>query len=183
MRNILIGIAVVVALGAAWYLGSPLFLNKTVDEALPTAEELEVMSEEEKAAVKDEVMEEAAKAPPVVMEEEAPSSEPKKESSGEFKDADSFHRGSGTATVYLLADGSRILRFESFAVTNGPDLRVLLVKEDGVVGDDYVELGRLKGNQGNQNYEIPAELDLSLYKGVIIYCKPFHVVFATASLN
>ncbi len=51
------------------------------------------------------------------------------------------------------------------------------------VGSDYVDLGSLKGNMGNQNYEIPTDLDLSDYQGVVIYCMPFHVVFATASLN
>ncbi len=51
------------------------------------------------------------------------------------------------------------------------------------VGETYIDLGSLKGNIGNQNYEIPADVDLSTYKGVVIYCMPFHVVFATASLD
>jgi hypothetical protein len=51
------------------------------------------------------------------------------------------------------------------------------------VGEDQVELGQLKGNVGNQNYEIPAEIDLSLYQSVVIYCLPFQVVFSTATLD
>jgi hypothetical protein len=51
------------------------------------------------------------------------------------------------------------------------------------VGEDYLDLGSLKGNQGNQNYEIPEGVDLSEYNGVVIYCLPFHVVFATATLT
>jgi hypothetical protein len=51
------------------------------------------------------------------------------------------------------------------------------------VGEDYIDLGSLKGNQGNQNYEIPVGTDLSQYQSVVIYCVPFHVVFATATLD
>ncbi|MDE2765092.1 MAG: DM13 domain-containing protein [Chloroflexota bacterium] len=108
---------------------------------------------------------------------------------GEFRDADSFHKGSGTATVYRLPDGAHVLRFEEFSVTNGPDLRVLLsahpdpetsaqVKDGG-----YVELARLKGNLGNQNYELPAGVDAAAYRSVVIYCRPFSVVFSVAPLS
>ena len=108
---------------------------------------------------------------------------------GEFKDADSFHRGEGQATIYRGADGSHLLRLESLDVTNGPDLHVILsphadpdnpgqVKTEG-----YVDLGKLKGNRGNQNYPIPSDVDIGSYSSVVIYCKPFSVVFSVASLN
>ncbi|MEM7336152.1 MAG: DM13 domain-containing protein, partial [Chloroflexota bacterium] len=51
------------------------------------------------------------------------------------------------------------------------------------VGTDYIDLGSLKGNMGNQNYEIPADVDLSQFQSIVIYCQPFHVVFSTATLN
>ena len=78
---------------------------------------------------------------------------------------------------------TRILRLEDFMVTNGPDLHVLLV--ENVEGDmgNYIDLGSLKGNIGAQNYEIPADVDLSQFSGVMIYCQPFHVVFSTAPLQ
>ena len=66
---------------------------------------------------------------------------------------------------------------------SSPDGNAMGSYSDLVVGDDYVHLGALKGNIGNQNYEIPAEVDLSEYKSVVIYCVPFHVVFATATLS
>jgi hypothetical protein len=102
--------------------------------------------------------------------------------------ADSFHQGSGQATIYQLPEGGHVLRFEEFDVTNGPDLHVILVKNPSPVssadvGDDYIDLGSLKGNIGNQNYDIPAGVDLSQYQSVVIYCVPFHVVFATATQN
>ncbi len=79
------------------------------------------------------------------------------------------------------------MRFESFDVTNGPDLHVLLV--ENIAGNNhdalgnYISLGKLKGNMGSQNYEIAADVDLSQYEGVIIYCMPFHVVFSRASFG
>jgi hypothetical protein len=107
--------------------------------------------------------------------------------SGSFVGADSFHQGSGRLALYEDGD-ERVLRFEDFSVTNGPDLHVILTRHPAPtdrsdIGDDYLDLGSLKGNIGNQNYEIPQGVDLSAYKGVVIYCLPFHVVFATATLN
>ncbi len=108
---------------------------------------------------------------------------------GSFKDADSFHKGSGQATIYRAPDGGYLLRLENLDVTNGPALHVFLSPhEDPDRGDEvkqagYVNLGRLKGNRGNQNYPIPADLDLDVINSVVIYCKPFSVVFSVATLN
>jgi hypothetical protein len=104
--------------------------------------------------------------------------------SANFVGVDNFHQGSGTATIYQLADGSRLLRFEEFMVTNGPQLTVLLATNPAPTSreelGEYVDLGPLKGNIGDQNYEIPDDLDLKAYRSVVIYCTPFHVVFASA---
>ena len=108
---------------------------------------------------------------------------------GNFRDADSFHTGEGSATVYQLPDGSYVLRFEDFRVTNGPDLRVILAthpdpqSRGDVHTGEYVELGKLKGNIGNQNYPLPEGLSPDDYGSVVIYCKPFQVVFSVASLS
>jgi hypothetical protein len=96
--------------------------------------------------------------------------------------------GSGQALVYQLADGSRILRLQGFEVDNGPDLHVYLVPVDpvpssiGVENPGSVDLGGLKGNVGDQNYELPADLDLSQFKSVVIWCQPFRVPFIAAPL-
>ena len=108
---------------------------------------------------------------------------------GEFRDQDSFHRGSGQAIIYRGTDGSHLLRLENLNVTNGPDLRVLVSPHpDPRTRDDlnargYVELARLKGNRGNQNYFIPDSVDVSTVNSVIIYCRPFHVIFSVAPLR
>lgn len=187
---LLAGVVGLFLLGAlAWWLGSPLFINNVVDESFPSAEELMTMSEEEKAAIADEVMDAAANTPDKPMDETMPGEgEPLLVSQGQFINADDFHRGSGTATIYQLADGSHVLRFEDFNVINGPDLHVLLTSnpspsDSSEVMENYLDLGPLKGNVGNQNYDIPTGTDVSQFKGVVIYCQPFHVIFSTASLG
>ena len=108
---------------------------------------------------------------------------------GSFKDADAFHRGSGAATIYRTPDGAEILRLENLDVTNGPALHVVLSthpdpeRSEQVKQEGYVDLGDLKGNRGNQNYPIPAGVDTSIHKSVVIYCYPFAVVFSVATLE
>lgn len=99
---------------------------------------------------------------------------------GTFAGADSFHRASGTAKIIQLDNGSRILRLESFSATNGPDLYVYLSADQQA--QDYVSLGRLKGNIGDQNYDLAVSADLSRYKYVLIWCQAFRVLFGSALL-
>src|SRR6516162_333642 len=106
---------------------------------------------------------------------------------GEFHNADKT--GKGTATLYQLADGKRVLRLTDFAVDNGPDLHVRLIAADDAKDTDsvkkaeFVELAKLKGNKGNQNYDLPKDVDLSKYKVVSIWCNRFSVNFAAAPLK
>jgi hypothetical protein len=106
---------------------------------------------------------------------------------GELHNADKT--GSGTVTLYQLADGKRVLRLTDFAVDNGPDLHVRLIAAKdakntaSVAKTDHVELGKLKGNKGSQNYNVPASVDLSKYKVVSIWCNRFSVNFAAAPLK
>jgi hypothetical protein len=106
---------------------------------------------------------------------------------GEFQDGDSFHQGSGNATLFQGPDGAYLLRFDDFAVANGPDLHVLLstnpAPTDHESLESYLDLGSLKGNMGSQNYALPTGIDGAQFKSVVIYCLPFHVIFATATLN
>ena len=85
----------------------------------------------------------------------------------------------------ICEDASHVLRLEDLNVTNGPDLHVLLMvdPEGSDKSQGYLDLGKLKGNIGNQNYPIPPDADISIYNAVMIYCQPFHVVFSTAPLR
>lgn len=106
---------------------------------------------------------------------------------GTFKDADSVHRGSGQVSVIKNA-GETVVRFTDFEVTNGPDLYVWMVKaaspadSAAVKQSEWVELGVLKGNIGNQNYTLPAGVDSADYGSVVIWCKQFGVLFASADI-
>jgi hypothetical protein len=98
-------------------------------------------------------------------------------------------RYSGEGTALVLNDGSeqRFLRFENFSTDNGPDLNVYLVNSDamadqGTFDDDFVDLGELKGNIGDQNYEIPPDVDLSVHDTVVVWCVRFSTGFTAADL-
>lgn len=100
---------------------------------------------------------------------------------------DRSHPASGVATV--ITDGSQtFLRFEDFETDNGPDLFVYLsagvtaTSPAGSLDDDFIDLGKLKGNIGAQNYEIPAGTDLAQYKTVVIWCKRFTTAFGASDL-
>ncbi|MBI3976470.1 MAG: DM13 domain-containing protein [Armatimonadetes bacterium] len=107
---------------------------------------------------------------------------------GTFVGTDSVHRGEGKALLIRLADGRRFVRFEDFRVTNGPDLYVYLSGHRAPRNRAQLhegaafEVARLKGNVGNQNYELPADLDLTKFRSAVIYCKRFSVLFSTAEL-
>ena len=102
-----------------------------------------------------------------------------------------IHQTSGRATVNKSTDGKEYLRLSDFTTSNGPDVHVLLVRaEDKALGGeivkgelDGVELGALKGNQGDQNYDLPASVDLNKYQAVAIYCERFHAIFGVARLE
>jgi hypothetical protein len=93
---------------------------------------------------------------------------------------DGIHNAEGIAKVIPLEDGSNILRLENLQVTNGPDLYVYLATDKSA--SDFVSLGKLKANNGNQNYDIPSESNLTKYDTALIWCRPFSVLFGSAEL-
>lgn len=96
------------------------------------------------------------------------------------------HSAEGTATTIRTASGDRVLTLTNFEVDNGPDLRVYLVAgpaRDESEVEDFRDLGGLKGNRGNQQYELPSGLDLARYSTVVIWCRAFSVHFARAPLT
>jgi Electron transfer DM13 len=101
------------------------------------------------------------------------------------------HQTSGRATIYEETDGKLVLRLTNFKTSNGPDVHVILIAatdaEDDAnflkSGTARVELGKLKGNEGDQNYEIPTGTDLSKFQTVSIYCERFNANFGAAPLE
>ena len=101
------------------------------------------------------------------------------------------HQTSGRATIYQEPDGKLILRLTNFKTSNGPDVHVILVALKDADDDanflktntERVELGKLKGNEGDQNYTIPGGTDLSKFQAVSIYCERFDANFGAAALQ
>jgi hypothetical protein len=125
-------------------------------------------------------------APLVLAQTASANAQPVALASGSFHDVS--HKGAGTATVYQLPDGKRVLRFTNFETSNGPDVVVYLIAADDAGDSETVKnaspilLGSLKGNVGDQNYDLPADVDLSKYRAVTIWCRRFNANFATAPL-
>jgi len=98
------------------------------------------------------------------------------------------HETSGTAAILRLADGKEILRLTNFKTSNGPDVHVYLVAANDATDNEtvkkagFVQLGSLKGNEGDQNYDVPSGTDLAKYRAVTIWCERFNVNFGTAPL-
>jgi hypothetical protein len=143
-----------------WYLFRPelLFIDSKVSEALP-----EIAGKEDNSSKQDTLAQ------------------------GAFHSV--AHESQGKATIYQLPDGKRFVRFTDFQTSNGPAVYVYLVAakdaqdSETVKKADTVNLGALKGNKGDQNYDLPADIDLTKYQAVTIWCQRFSVNFATAPLT
>jgi hypothetical protein len=101
------------------------------------------------------------------------------------------HHTTGTVQIVRLADGRTQLVIKGLRTSDGPDVRVWLTDREVVDGQDwdvfddgeYVDLGALKGNQGNLVYTIGAGVDVSAFRSVDIWCRRFHVSFGAAALT
>ncbi|MFI9103127.1 DM13 domain-containing protein [Streptomyces fildesensis] len=158
------GVAVLLlAVGLYWFQPWKLWVDETVNDALPTT-----------APVKAD----GGRATPTVL------------ATGELISHE--HATKGSVRILQLADGKRTLRLEGLDTSNGPDLRVLVTDapvKKGTAGwrvfDDgkHISLGKLKGNKGDQNYDLPADVDLAVYTSVSIWCDRFDVSFGAAELQ
>lgn len=158
-RNIMISVGVI-ALAIAWYAFRPelLFVNQTVSEEFPGGATMASIEKGPMAITK-----------------------------GNFKGL--AHETKGLASIYQIADGKRTLRLTEFETSNGPDVHVYLTSAEIAKGNDaikeagFIDLGSMKGNKGDQNYDIPAGIDLAKYKSVTIWCARFGVNFGIALLS
>ncbi len=164
---LVVGLALGVA-GVVWFEPHKLFVDDRVDEAIPTAPAAE-------------------RTPATASPSPAPEGGPEELSRGTFRPLE--HDVEGEALVLGTANGERYVRFEDLNVSNGPDLFVYL----SVLGPDqgwhdaddaeFLDLGELKGNIGDQNYLLPGGRDLSGFRTVVIWCRRFSVGFAVAPIS
>jgi hypothetical protein len=165
-------LAALVGLSLLMYLFQPwaLFTTKTVNESLPyPTPSVSYASPDAAGTVTN---------PPAVTNVLL--------ATGKFRSYE--HPTSGTASLIHLPDGGRIIRLTDFETDNGPDVKVWVSKATaGQAGDArdfaYVDLGDMKGNVGNQNYELPAAAKGETWNSVIIWCDRFSVPFGAAPLN
>jgi hypothetical protein len=203
--KIIIGIIIAaIAIPISIYTISPLFINTEINEPLPPLnsessigfEKFMAMTEDEKINAaknmtveeKDMIIEIAAKQNTTINEAMTTrnisqnTEQNKNLIVGDFMGVnDGIHNAEGKAKILTLTDVSQILRLEDFRSTNGPDVHLYLSIDKQA--SDFIDLGRLKANIGNQNYPIPADTDFNKYKYVLIWCQPFSVLFGSAQLN
>lgn len=156
-KKLTIGIVLAFLIPAIVYASSPLFFDTTVDEEIPSAK-INTLQTQDAETVQ-----------PITL------------ALGIFVGVgDGIHDTEGTAKV-LSIDDAQFLRLEDFQATNGPDLHVYLATDEKAT--DYVDLGSLKANIGNQNYHVPEGTDLSKYDTALVWCKQFSVLFGHANLS
>jgi hypothetical protein len=104
---------------------------------------------------------------------------------GTTKLSGSFYATAGitvSGNAKVVSDGTSFtLLLDAFTVSAGPDLKVYLSKKDTPF--EFVNLGPLKSNSGNQSYAIPQGIDMSEYKFALIHCQQYNHLFAIAALN
>jgi hypothetical protein len=152
---------------AAWYLGSPFFIRTTVQEAFPSSAAVQVG------------IEATSGAPGTAMP-----AAPRVIASGTLGRVDALHNGTGA--VLLLRSGEGVvLRFDTVAITNAPDVHVYLSRETGGKWTEATSLylGPLKATNGSFNYAVPQDTDVSVYRSVIVWCRQFSVLVTWADLR
>lgn len=170
-----IGVLGLTAFVLVWFQPHRLFIDDRVDQDVPTADPATAASRTR----------EDGRHPEATTATTAPA-EPVDLATGSFVSLG--HAASGRVRLLELADGRRFARFEGFETENGPDLFVYLSTNpadgpENAFDDDFVNLGRLQGNIGDQNYEIPADTDASHYASVVIWCDRFDSAFGAADLT
>lgn len=170
------------------------FTSSTVDEALPGAVPTSQLEASVERVPPSGTADGSTADGTVVSPSAAPGATPNRApaapvvlAEGSFVNQE--HDTSGVAKVIELVDGSRVVRLEGFSTSDGPDVHVWLTEQDagGSWGkyDDgrHVKLGKLKGTNGNQNYAVPADVDLAGLRSVVIWCDRFNVAFGSAPLR
>jgi hypothetical protein len=174
-----------------WYLASPLFIRVELQEpapalaadpeptsAPPTSTPVSSTADDPRSTTTP------ADVPATPAADPIPASTPVPIAlDGRFRGADDFHFGRGRARLLETAPGRYVVRFEDFAVRNGPDLYVYLSPREDGYAKGAIELGRLRATDGSFNTKVPDGADVSKAKSVVIWCKQFSVLFAVARLE
>ncbi|MGO4247194.1 DM13 domain-containing protein [Paenarthrobacter sp. RAF54_2] len=178
-------VAFLVIVAAALFQPWRLFTSSSVNEALPLAPPASTSASPSTAPTTDS-QGNGSPSPNTSASAPAGNTDPVVLGFGNFQSQE--HQTSGTAQLLELPDGSRVLRLENLASSDGPDVKVWLSSLEAggdwykYRSDRYVDLGPVKATHGNQNYVIPAAVDLSGLQSVVLWCDRFSVAFGSAQL-
>lgn len=164
VKKVLFFIGVLLVVGVLYYGISPLFRNIEVNDSIPS----EMIKENGGVELENEEVTNT------LLETKFG------ENLATIVDT-TIHPASGSVRVLYGEGGKRILRYENYKTINGPDLYVYLATDTSA--KDFINLGRIRGTEGNINYEIPEGVDLSKYKYVLTWCRAFGVLFNHAELK
>lgn len=166
MKKVLLCIGVLVTGWVAWYALSPLWNTKVVDDALP---------------VSSQPATESPSTAPLTLTD--PSTQPKVETtiSDPVPIIDTpLHPATGVVRV-VKTGSETVVRYENYQTINGPDVRVYLAND--LKAKDFIDLGPIKGTEGNINYPVPAGINIDDYRYVLTWCEDFDVLFNSADLS
>lgn len=176
MKKIILLIGAIIIVAFAYWTISPLFITNVVQDELPVSFQSE-----------EELVEIGATMPDVVIDkimptqvQEVPSENPLSIQAVFPITGTRGHSASGDIRV-VNTEAETIVRYENYEGTNGPDLFVYLAKD--LDATEFINLGRARGNQGNINYSVPEDVDLSEYTYVLTWCQAFGVLFDYAEIN
>lgn len=173
-KKVLIAAVAVLIIGFGYYALSPLFITIRVDEPLPSASAIDDMQATSADMPASKTPVNSADAPDAPSQSRVAGSNPVPVT------GTVGHPASGTVRI-VESGGKTYIRYENYKTVNGPDLYVYLATDKSA--KDIVSLGPIKATEGNLNYEVPPGTDLSKYRHVLTWCRPFSVLFNSAELS
>ena len=192
-KTILIGAGFIIVAGSGYYALSPLFKSVEVQDELPEgiierastdtpnsiSSGLESLSPEEQAALRAQMEAKHAEGP-MEMNDTMPAALPEPPAPTSFPVMGTRgHPAEGTVRVIETTE-ENVIRYENFKTINGPGLRVYVAKD--LAATEYIDLGPIRGTEGNINYSVSKDIDLSEYRYVMYWCVPFGILFNYADL-
>ena len=168
-KKLTYGVIAGVVLALAYYLISPLWQTKVVNDASPLSNQALVPTTEQLPSEEQRVQQSSSPTPAITSKIIA---------QGDF--IAKAHDVAGKA-ILISKDGKKILRFENFETINGPDLKIYMSRD--FTKNDYISLGDIKATKGNVNYELPTTIDTDTYNHVLVWCEQFRVLFSAAELT
>lgn len=179
IRTAVTAISLAAILAVGWYLGSPLFIRTSADEALPgvTAAAAPTVPGGARATGPTNPV-------PTTPGPVASAAAPQTIATGELGYVDPLHNGTGAVRI-LRTGGDLFVRFDQVAITNAPDVHVYLSPDTGGKWSESTSLylGPLKATNGSFNYPVPAGTDIAKYKSVVVWCRQFSVLVTWADLR